>query len=70
MNFNQILDWLAAKKEAFATLGVIVTISATVIGGFWAGYYQSSRELFEVGERRDFASKVLKVDKAKRDLLE
>lgn len=36
MNFNQILDWLAAKREAFATLGVIVTISATIIGSFWA----------------------------------
>ncbi|MBS0588871.1 MAG: tetratricopeptide repeat protein [Proteobacteria bacterium] len=36
MNLDIVLDWLAAKKEAFATLGVIVTISATVIGGFFA----------------------------------
>lgn len=36
MNFTAFLNWLAANKDGFTALGVIVTILATVIGGLWA----------------------------------
>ena len=35
MEFANILDGLAAKKDGVAALGVIVTIFATIIGGLW-----------------------------------
>ncbi|MCP5274115.1 MAG: hypothetical protein H6936_04545 [Burkholderiales bacterium] len=36
MDFSPFLNWLAQHKDAISTLGVIVTITATTIGGIWA----------------------------------
>ena len=36
MDFDKIWNWLAANKDAITSLGVFVTILATIIGGIWA----------------------------------
>lgn len=36
MDISQIFEWLSLNKDAFATLGVIVTIIGTLVGGIWA----------------------------------